>query len=138
MDVTPNKNYSVWLHFAEIDNGVTAEEQRVFDVLINGDTAFKDVDIIRMTGERFTALVLNKTVAVSGTTLKIILQPVKGTRAIISAIEVFEVIPAEKKTLPQEGGCLIPSKLNCLLFLALQNLIVIVSSLLFGILQRII
>ena len=138
MDVTPNKNYSVWLHFAEIDNGVTAEEQRVFDVLINGDTAFKDVDIIRMTGERFTALVLNKTVAVSGTTLKIILQPVKGTRSIISAIEVFEVIPAEKKTLPQEGGCLIPSKLNCLLFLALQNLIVIVSSLLFGILQRII
>ena len=106
MDVTPNKNYSVWLHFAEIDNGVTAEEQRVFDVLINGDTAFKDVDIIRMTGERFTALVLNKTVAVSGTTLKIILQPVKGTRAIISAIEVFEVIPAEKKTLPQEGCCL--------------------------------
>jgi hypothetical protein len=138
MDVTPNKNYSVWLHFAEIDNGVTAEEQRVFDVLINGDTAFKDVDIIRMTGERFTALVLNKTVAVSGTTLKIILQPVKGTRAIISAIEVFEVIPAEKKTLPQEGCCLIPSKLTCLLFLALQNLIVIVSSLLFGILQRII
>jgi hypothetical protein len=103
MDVTPNKNYSVWLHFAEIDNGVTAEEQRVFDVLINGDTAFKDVDIIRMTGERFTALVLNKTVAVSGTTLKIILQPVKGTCAIINAIEVFEIIPAEKKTLPQEG-----------------------------------
>ncbi|CAN6175494.1 unnamed protein product [Urochloa humidicola] len=106
MDVTPNKNYSVWLHFAEIDNGVTAEEQRVFDVLINGDTAFKDVDIIRMTGERFTALVLNKTVAVSGTTLKIILQPLKGTRAIINAIEVFEIIPAEKKTLPQEVSAL--------------------------------
>ncbi|XP_066390831.1 receptor-like protein 4 isoform X1 [Miscanthus floridulus] len=106
MDVTPNKNYSVWLHFAEIDNGVTAEEQRVFDVLINGDTAFKDVDIIRMTGECFTALVLNKTVAVSGTTLKIILQPVKGTRAIINAIEVFEIIPAEKKTLPQEVSAL--------------------------------
>jgi hypothetical protein len=35
MDVTPSKNYSVWLHFAEIDNGITAEEQRVFDVLIN-------------------------------------------------------------------------------------------------------
>jgi hypothetical protein len=59
-----------------------------------------------MTGERFTALVLNKTIAVSGTTLKIILQPVKGTRAIINAIEVFEIIPAEKKTLPQEGYCL--------------------------------
>ncbi|VAH29835.1 unnamed protein product [Triticum turgidum subsp. durum] len=86
----------------EIDNGITAEEQRVFDVLINGDTAFKDLDIIRMTGERFTALVLNKTVAVSGTTLKITLQPVEGTHAIVSAIEVFEIIPAEMKTLTQE------------------------------------
>jgi hypothetical protein len=73
MDVTPNKNCSVWLHFAEIDNAVTAEEQSVFNVLINGDTAFKDVDIVRVTGERFTALVLNKTVAVSRATLKIIL-----------------------------------------------------------------
>ncbi|KAF7008303.1 hypothetical protein CFC21_023086 [Triticum aestivum] len=86
----------------KIDNGITAEEQRVFDVLINGDTAFKDIDIIRMTGERFTALVLNKTVAVSGTTLKITLQPVEGTHAIVSAIEVFEIIPAEMKTLTQE------------------------------------
>uniref|UniRef100_A0ACD5U7S0 Uncharacterized protein n=1 Tax=Avena sativa TaxID=4498 RepID=A0ACD5U7S0_AVESA len=102
MDVTPNKNYSVWLHFAEIENGITGEEQRVFDVLINGDTAFKDIDIIRMTGERFTALVLNKTVAVSGTTLKITLQPVEGARAIVSAIEVFEIIPAEMKTLNEE------------------------------------
>ena len=103
MDVTPNKNYSVWLHFAEIENGITAEEQRIFDVLINGDTAFKDIDIIRMTGERFTALVLNKTIAVSGTTLQITLQPVEGTRAIVSAIEVFEIIPAEMKTLTEEG-----------------------------------
>jgi hypothetical protein len=109
MDVTPNKNYSVWLHFAEIENGITAEEQRVFDVLINGDTAFKDIDIVRMTGERFTALVLNKTVAVSGTTLKITLQPLEGTRAIVSAIEVFEIIPAEMKTLTEEGRCLTPN-----------------------------
>ncbi|KAL5677982.1 hypothetical protein ACJX0J_014113, partial [Zea mays] len=83
----------VWLHFAEIDNAVTAEEQSVFNVLINGDTAFKDVDIVRVTGERFTALVLNKTVAVR-------------THAIINAIEVFEIIPAEKKTLPQEVSAL--------------------------------
>ncbi|XP_006657733.1 receptor-like protein 4 [Oryza brachyantha] len=106
MDVTPNRNYSVWLHFAEIENGITAEQERVFDVLINGDTAFKDIDIIRMAGERFTALVLNKTIVVTGTTLTIVLQPVKGTRAIISAIEVFEIILAEKKTLTQEVGAL--------------------------------
>uniref|UniRef100_A0A0E0LL03 Uncharacterized protein n=1 Tax=Oryza punctata TaxID=4537 RepID=A0A0E0LL03_ORYPU len=106
MDVTPNRNYSVWLHFAEIDNGITAEEERVFDVIINGDTAFKDIDIIRMAGERFTALVLNKTIVVTGTTLTIVLQPLKGTRAIISAIEVFEIILAEKKTLSQEVDAL--------------------------------
>lgn len=121
MDVTPNRNYSVWLHFAEIEDGITAEEERVFDVLINGDTAFKDIDIIRMAGERFTALVLNKTIVVTGTTLTIVLQPLKGTRATISAIEVFEIILAEKKTLTQEGWCLIPYKLLSFCFKQIAN-----------------
>lgn len=103
MDVDPNKNYSLWLHFAEIDPGVTHQGQRVFDILINDDVAFKNVDIIRMTGKPNTALVLNKTVAVRGRTLTIVFRPAKGSQAIINAIEVFEVIPAEFKTLTEEG-----------------------------------
>ncbi|XP_059291497.1 receptor-like protein 4 [Lycium ferocissimum] len=102
MDVDPNKKYSVWLHFAEIDPSVTSVGQRVMDILINGDTVFSDVDIVKMTGGINSALVLNTTVVVSGRTLTITLHPTKGTHAIISAIEIFEVIVAESKTLLDE------------------------------------
>ncbi|KAF8413842.1 hypothetical protein HHK36_001836 [Tetracentron sinense] len=102
MDVDPNRNYSIWLHFAEIDPGITGEGQRIFDILINGDNAFKDVDIIHMSGDRYTAIVLNKTVAIDGRTLTITMHPTKGSHAIINAIEVFEVVIAESKTLPGE------------------------------------
>ncbi|KAM6551123.1 hypothetical protein CsatB_000931 [Cannabis sativa] len=102
MDVEPNKNHSIWLHFAEIDSAVSKAGERVFDILINGHTAFEKVDIIQMSGDRYTALVLNTTVAVNGRTLTITLQPKTGSHAIINAIEVFEVIRAESRTLPEE------------------------------------
>lgn len=103
MDVDPNRNYSVWLHFAEIDNSVTAEGQRVFDVMINGDVVFKDVDILKMSGDRYTSLVLNTTVTVNGRTLTITLSPKESSLVIINAIEIFEIIMAESKTLFEEG-----------------------------------
>ncbi|KAK9267255.1 hypothetical protein L1049_009677 [Liquidambar formosana] len=102
LDVDPNRNYSVWLHFAEIDPSVTGVGQRVFDILINGDVEFRGVDIVRMSGDRYTALVLNKTVTINGRTLTITLHPTNGSHALISAIEVFEVIITESKTLPDE------------------------------------
>lgn len=103
MEVDPNKNYSIWLHFAEIDASVTSAGQRVFDIFINGDTKFKEVDVVKMSGGRYAALVLNTTVAVNGRTLTITLHPKEGSHAIINAIEVFEVITAESKTLLEEG-----------------------------------
>ncbi|CAF1928549.1 hypothetical protein HID58_066123 [Brassica napus] len=106
IDVEPNRNYSVWMHFAEIDATVTAEGKRVFDVVINGDTFFEDVDVIKMSGGRYTALVLNATVAVSGRTLTVVFQPKGGGHAIINAIELFEIITAEFKTLRDEVSAL--------------------------------
>nr|CAD1819116.1 unnamed protein product [Ananas comosus var. bracteatus] len=106
MDVDPNKNYSIWLHFAEIDASITGEQERVFDILINGNIVFKNVDIVRMAGERYTALVLNTTVAVSGKTLTISLQPTQGMHAIISAFEIFEIISAEMTTSSDEVSAL--------------------------------
>uniref|UniRef100_A0A2N9E6X6 Malectin-like domain-containing protein n=1 Tax=Fagus sylvatica TaxID=28930 RepID=A0A2N9E6X6_FAGSY len=106
INVEPNRNYSIWLHFAEIDSSVTAIGQRVFDILINGDVEFKDVDIIKMSGDRFTALVLNRTVTINGRTLTLTLHPKNGSHAIINAIEVFEVILAESKTSPEEVSAL--------------------------------
>ncbi|KAM1004839.1 hypothetical protein ACFX13_005030 [Malus domestica] len=109
LDVDPNRNYSIWLHFAEIDASITGVGQRVFDILINGDTLFKDVDVIKLSGDRYAALVLNTTVAVSGRTLTITLHPKQGG-AIINAIEIFEVIMAESKTLSDEVNALLSLK----------------------------
>ncbi|KAF3776442.1 hypothetical protein EJ110_NYTH48233 [Nymphaea thermarum] len=98
MDVEPNKNYSVWLHFAEIDPRIQGAGSRVFDILINGDMAFSSVDIVRVTGGSYIALVLNKTIAVSGRILTVSFHPRQGHTAIINAIEIFEVIPMEFRT----------------------------------------
>ncbi|GAB4831166.1 Receptor-like protein 4 [Ancistrocladus abbreviatus] len=106
IDVEPNSNYSVWLHFAEIDPSVTNVGQRVFDILINGDIIFKAVDIVSLSGGQNTALILNATVAVNGRTLTITIHPTKGSHAIINAIEVFQIIIAEAKTLPSEVSAL--------------------------------
>ncbi|KAE8732484.1 Detected protein of confused Function [Hibiscus syriacus] len=98
MDVDPNKNYSIWLHFAEIDSSIRGAGERVFDVMINGDTVFENIDVVKRSGDRYTALVLNRTTAVSGRTLTITLHPKSGNHAILNAIEVFQVIAAESKT----------------------------------------
>ncbi|KAK6917597.1 hypothetical protein RJ641_018348 [Dillenia turbinata] len=56
-----------------------------------------------MSGDHYSALVLNKTIAVNGWRLTITIHPTKGNTVIINAIEIFEVIAAESKTLPVEG-----------------------------------
>ncbi|XAR59174.1 Non-specific serine/threonine protein kinase [Bertholletia excelsa] len=100
-DVDPNRNYSIWLHFSEIDPSITAVGQRVFDIKINGDVAFQNVDVLSISGGIYTALVLNKTVSVNGRSLTITMQPKEG-HPIINAIEIFEVVFTESKTLPDE------------------------------------
>ncbi|KAH1217266.1 Receptor-like protein 4 [Glycine max] len=106
LEVDPNRNYSIWLHFAEIDNSVTAAGQRVFNIIINDDLVFKDVDIVELSGDIYNALVLNSTVTVNGRILTIILKPKEGNLAIINAIEIFEVIMAESKTISEEVSAL--------------------------------
>ncbi|KAK8511570.1 hypothetical protein V6N13_024201 [Hibiscus sabdariffa] len=106
MDVDSNKNYSIWLHFAEIDASIRGAGERVFDVLINEDTLLENIDIVEMSGGRYTALVLNTTVTGSGRTMTITLRPKSGKHAIVSAIEVFQVRAAESKTSPGEVNAL--------------------------------
>ncbi|XP_052200743.1 receptor-like protein 4 [Diospyros lotus] len=101
VDVDPNRNYSIWLHFAEIDPSITKVGQRLFDIQINDVVAIEDVDIVSMSGDVYSALVLNKTVAVNGRTLTITFHPKKG-QALISALEIFQVVVAESKTSPDE------------------------------------
>ncbi|XP_042437943.1 receptor-like protein 4 [Zingiber officinale] len=98
MEVNPNRNYSIWFHLSEIDPNITGGGQRVFDILINGDIAFENVDIFHTTGGNYAALVLNKTVEVTGRTLIITLRTIHGSHALINAIEIFELILAESRT----------------------------------------
>ncbi|XP_074565406.1 receptor-like protein 4 [Curcuma longa] len=98
MEVNPNRNYSIWFHFSEIDPNITGGGQRVFDILINGDIVFENVDIFRRMGGNYAALVLNKTVEVTGRTLIITLRTIHGSHALINAIEIFELILAESRT----------------------------------------
>ncbi|MCH95265.1 receptor-like protein kinase [Trifolium medium] len=70
--------------------------------MINGDVAFRDVDIVKLSGDRYTALVLNTTVTVNGRSLIITLRPKEGSLATITAIEILEVIMPESKTLSDE------------------------------------
>lgn len=103
MEIEPKYNYSIWLHFSEIYPSVTTVGSRVFDVLVNGDTLFTSVDIIRMTGKTNAALVLQKTYEATGKALMITLRPKNGSHAIINAIEIFQIIPMESKTIREEG-----------------------------------
>lgn len=100
--VEPNANYSVWLHFAEIEDGVSSPGQRVFDVLINGQLLVSNVDIVGMAGGPFTAVVLNRTVPIDGRTLILSFRPQQQSIAMVNAIEIFQVIEMEKKTLNTE------------------------------------
>ncbi|KAK8485597.1 hypothetical protein V6N13_024191 [Hibiscus sabdariffa] len=109
IDVDPNKNYSIWLHFAEIDPSIRAAGERIFDVLINGRYLFEDIDILKWTGDRYTALVLSRIVAVSGRRLTLTIRPKSDNNAIVNAIEIFQVIAAESEISEEEEDTSLPT-----------------------------
>ena len=100
--VQPNQNYSLWLHFAEIQAGITAG-MRVFNVLVNEQPLFPAVDIVRMTGAPFKAIILNKTVFTNSTTLTLSFFPISGSVAV-NAFEVYQIIPREYATFDENGN----------------------------------
>ncbi|KAG0579813.1 hypothetical protein M758_4G126400 [Ceratodon purpureus] len=95
--VQPQSNYSIWLHFAEIEEGFTFPGMRVFDVLANGIPIFPDVDIVAMAGAPFKALILNTTVMAESNRLTITFQPKIGSVAV-NAFEIFQIIPRQYAT----------------------------------------
>jgi hypothetical protein len=100
--VIPNQNYSVWLHFAEIEPDVTGAHMRVFSVLANGQPLFPLVDIVQMAGAPLTALVLNATVLVEGRSLSLTFEPLAGMVSV-NAFEVYQLIPREQPTTADNG-----------------------------------
>lgn len=82
-----NGQYEVRLHFAETWSGITAAGQRVFDVLLEGQTAINDLDVFATAGPN-TALVQTLQTTVNDGQLNIGLRHV-AQNPFISGIEIF-------------------------------------------------
>lgn len=100
--VQPQSNYSIWLHFAEIQSGFTMPGMRVFNVLANDVPIFTGVDIVAMVGAPFKALILNTTLVAPSSRLTISFVPLIGSVAV-NAFEIFQIIPRQYATINENG-----------------------------------
>ncbi|KAL2562619.1 hypothetical protein AAZV13_20G147500 [Glycine max] len=98
LSVDAKLDYTVWLHFAEIDSSVNKAGERVFDIFINDDNVTR-LDIYNHVGA-FAALTLNFTVKnLSDNVLTLKLVPAVGA-PLICAIENYALVPVDPSTLP--------------------------------------
>ncbi len=84
-----NGTYEVRLHFAETWSGITAAGQRVFDVLVEGETALNDLDVFAEAGPN-AALVKTIQTPVTDGLLTIGLRNVVQN-PFISGIEIYQL-----------------------------------------------
>lgn len=89
----PEAAYTVRLHFAEHRSEV-GPGQRVFDVVIDGETVLSDFDIVASTGGSFRGMAESATVQARGT-MRIELKSADGSQfgPIISGVEIMPVDP---------------------------------------------
>ncbi|KAF7027471.1 hypothetical protein CFC21_039511 [Triticum aestivum] len=102
MPVDTRMSYMVWLHFAEIDAGVRAPGQRVFDVMLAGRNVTR-IDIFKQVGGftafKWTYIVENLT----SSTMSVRLVPVVG-RPILCGLENYAMVPLETRTVPHQAA----------------------------------
>ncbi|XP_047981604.1 receptor-like protein 4 [Salvia hispanica] len=100
LPVDAKLDYLLWFHFAEIDVSVTRAGQRVFDVLVNGETV-KRVDVYKEVGGfaayDFSFVVRN----LSATALTVRLEPVAGA-PVICGLENYAIVPVDLRTAPDQ------------------------------------
>lgn len=60
VDADANKSYNIWLYFSEIDPDITSVGQRIFDVVINSDIIFQNVDVVHLTRGTYTTIAINE------------------------------------------------------------------------------
>ncbi|KAG2595790.1 receptor-like protein 4 [Panicum virgatum] len=100
MPVDARLSYMVWLHFAEIDAGIGAAGQRVFDVMLAGENVTR-IDIFKQVGG-FTAFKWTYVVEnLTSSTLSVKLVPVVG-RPILCGLENYAMVPLEMRTVPSQ------------------------------------
>jgi glucose/arabinose dehydrogenase len=97
----PVANYDVILHFSE--NYVNATGERVFDILINDQLVFENVDIIRLAGgQKFRAVTLQTTEIISAGVLNIEFIRNNTSTPKVCGIEIIRVAPHLAHSVP--GG----------------------------------
>lgn len=104
-DVDPNFDYAIWLHFAEIAPNVGAG-QRVFNVTVNGEVCFANLDIVLEAGGPFAALdkyVILKNLTTPFIAIEFI--SVTGMPTLICGLEIFAILQVQPTTDPIEGKC---------------------------------
>nr|XP_010926498.1 receptor-like protein 4 [Elaeis guineensis] len=100
LPVDTRLDYMVWFHFAEIDLGVTAPGQRVFDIYIDGENVSR-IDIFKHVG-RFTAFKWQYIVEnLTSSPLSVKLEPVMG-KPIICGLENYAMVPLDLATIPSQ------------------------------------
>jgi hypothetical protein len=93
----PNGTYDLNLLFAEVSGDITANGQRVFDVVVEGVTVLGNVDIYAALGPQKATIKLIPGVVVTDSQLKVVFSGVAG-RALLSGIEITEVVLAPTPT----------------------------------------
>lgn len=85
--IVPNGTYQVKLKFAEIFPPFTAPGQRVFNVVLNGNTVLPNFDIVASAGGQFKAIDRTFPVTVNNGLIQITFQPVVSAPQI-NAIQI--------------------------------------------------
>ncbi|XP_042379360.1 receptor-like protein 4 isoform X2 [Zingiber officinale] len=100
LPVDTRLDYMLWFHFAEIDSGVNAAAQRVFDVLIGQENVTR-IDIYKevrgFTAFKWSYIVHNLTSKI----LSVKLVPVAG-KPIICGLENYAMVPLDMATVPSQ------------------------------------
>jgi hypothetical protein len=111
LPVDAKLDYLVWFHFVEIDSSVTKAEQRVFDVVVNGENVNR-IDIYKEVGS-FAAYTWHYTVKnLSSTKLSVRLVPVIGA-PVLCGLENYALVPVDLSTVPEQGkSTIVPSFFN--------------------------
>ncbi|KAJ7527161.1 hypothetical protein O6H91_16G039600 [Diphasiastrum complanatum] len=91
LTVDSSLDYMIWFHFAEIDPGVSGPGERVFNISLNDQVVFPNVDIFKEVG-KFAALDLKYIVKnLTGSIINITLSPVFGS-PLLSAVENYAIL----------------------------------------------
>ncbi|XP_002991178.2 receptor-like protein 4 [Selaginella moellendorffii] len=95
--VDTSLDYMLWFHFAEIDTAVTASGQRVFDVFINSEAAFSEVDVYKEAGSFAAYDLFHVLKNLTGSALNVTLSPRVGT-PILNGLENYAILPMDLST----------------------------------------